>query len=94
MKSKNQELTFAPVINTNYAYAQAPPNKRETIREQILSERQQSEMSECTFKPKIMINFKHNDQIEIDRMVSGMERFYELKDLQKRKNADLAARCK
>ena len=85
LQSKEQELTFKPKINKNYANAKPAASKKDQVCEQVLNERHRKEMQECTFKPKI--NYVNQATVsDKASSVRGTERFYELRDLKRRQD--------
>jgi hypothetical protein len=77
LKKKTVDLTFRPVINSNYQGAVQAPSKREKLVETVLSEREATEMEQCTFRPKINQRRINTARTQL-ASVNGVDRYLDL----------------
>ncbi|CDW75862.1 UNKNOWN [Stylonychia lemnae] len=102
LEYKLKDCTFQPKINQNYQVLSGLEEviedskqfhlKRDQWQHQQQAEKTYQEMKQCTFVPHINSQQRWNDDPHVE--VKGLERFFELKDLQRRQQAEQDMRIK
>ena len=95
LEGKLNEFTFQPEVNQNYRHIQGPPpTNKERIALEYKCQKVEKEMKECNFKPTLISkqNRRRTETQPVENKVNGMQRFYELQDLKRRKEAEKRAR--